>query len=145
MSDVIRLKARIKEYFCKVIDESEEDFMSKEDKNVLTYNKDIQKMLDEELAKEPQEEPNIPIQCVDGSCPIALSEEYEERGMDVIHSCAECPYQPRVQPIVRTPDEVVEMLNKISCSKCEKNSSHCHFSEKDCKNYWFEWLTKKEV
>ena len=55
MSDVNRLKARIKEYFCKVIDEGEEGFMSKEDKNVLTYNKDIQKMIDEELAKEPQE------------------------------------------------------------------------------------------
>ena len=55
MSDVNRLKARIKEYFCKVIDESEEGFMSKENKNVLTYNKDIQKMIDEELAKEPQE------------------------------------------------------------------------------------------
>src|SRR5574344_1413636 len=55
MSDVSRLKARIKEDFCKVIDESEEGFMSKEDKNVLTYNKDIQKMIDEELAKEPQE------------------------------------------------------------------------------------------
>lgn len=54
MSDVNRLKARIKEYFCKVIDESEEGFMSKEDKNVLTYNKDIQKMIDEELAKVPQ-------------------------------------------------------------------------------------------
>ena len=53
--------------------------------------------------------------------------------------------QQQVQPIVRSAEEVVEMLNKISCSECEKNSSHCHFSEKDCKNYWFEWLTKKEV
>ena len=105
----------------------------------------ILEIIDEELAKEPQEEPNIPLECVDGSCPIALSEEYEEWGMDVVHSYAECPYQPQVQPIVRTPEEVTEMLNKISCTECDKNSSHCHFSEKDCKNYWFEWLTKKEV
>ena len=28
--------------------------------------------------------------CVDGSCPIALSDEYEERGMDVIKSCEDC-------------------------------------------------------
>ena len=48
------------------------------------------KRYNEELAKEP----NIPMQCVDGSCPMAWSEEYEERGMDVVHSCAECPYQP---------------------------------------------------
>ena len=108
MSDVIRLKARIKEYFCKVIDESEEDFMSKEDKNVLTYNKDIQKMLDEELAKEPQKEPNIPLVCVDGSCPMALSEEYEECGMDIVHNCEECPYQPQAQPIVRNVEEIAE-------------------------------------
>ena len=53
--------------------------------------------------------------------------------------------QPQVQPIVRTPEEVTEMLNKISCPDCNKNSSHCHFSESDCKNYWYEWLTKKEV
>ena len=53
--------------------------------------------------------------------------------------------QTQVQPIVRTPEEVVEMLNKISCTDCDKNSSHCHFSETECKNYWYEWLTKKEV
>jgi hypothetical protein len=102
-------------------------------------------IIDEELAKEPQEEPNIPLECVDGSCPIALSEEYAERGVDIVHSCAECQYQPQVQLIVRTPEEVVEMLNKISCNECDKNSSHCHFSEKDCKNYWFDWLTGKQV
>ena len=49
-------------------------------------------IIDEELAKQTHEEPNIPLECVDGSCHIALSEEYEERGMDVIHSCVECPY-----------------------------------------------------
>lgn len=53
--------------------------------------------------------------------------------------------QPQVQSIVRTPEEVVEMLNRISCPECDRNSSHCHFSETDCKNYWHEWLTKKEV
>jgi hypothetical protein len=53
--------------------------------------------------------------------------------------------QPQVQPIVRTPEEVTEMLNKISCTECDRNSSHCHFSETECKNYWYEWLTKKEV
>ena len=53
--------------------------------------------------------------------------------------------QPQVQPIVKTAEEIVEMLNRISCPECDRNSSHCYFSEKDCKNYWFEWLTKKEV
>src|SRR5574344_1369569 len=71
MSDVNRLKAKIKEYFCKVINESEEGFMSKEEKNVLTYNKDIQKMIDEELAKEPQECKWIP-------CSERLPEEPKE-------------------------------------------------------------------
>lgn len=32
----------------------------------------------------------VGIACVDGNCPKALSEEYEERGMDVIRSCDEC-------------------------------------------------------
>jgi len=32
------------------------------------------------------------ISCVNGSCPIALSEEYEERGMDVVHTCSDCHY-----------------------------------------------------
>ena len=41
-------------------------------------------------------EPNIPVQCVDGSCPIALSDEYEERGIDVTHSCDECQYNKRI-------------------------------------------------
>lgn len=32
------------------------------------------------------------VNCVDGSCPIALIDEYAERGMDVIYSCNECIY-----------------------------------------------------
>lgn len=68
--------------------------------------------------------------------PITISLEELRK---VIHN------QPQIQPIVRTPEEVVEMLNRINCLECDKNFSHCHFSEKDCKNYWFEWLTKKEV
>ena len=53
--------------------------------------------------------------------------------------------QPQVQPIVRTPEEVAEMLNKISCTDCDRHFSHCRFNKSECKNYWFEWLTKKEV
>lgn len=30
------------------------------------------------------------IACVDGSCPIALSEEYAEAGCDIVHDCSEC-------------------------------------------------------
>lgn len=30
------------------------------------------------------------IRCINGNCPIALSEEYEERGMDVIRDCDDC-------------------------------------------------------
>lgn len=58
--------------------------------------------------KKPPEEPNISIQCVDGSCPIALSEEYEEWGMDVVHSYAECPYQP--QELVQDSQKLVKEL-----------------------------------
>lgn len=32
------------------------------------------------------------VACVNGSCPIALSSEYEERGCDVVHDCNECHY-----------------------------------------------------
>lgn len=32
------------------------------------------------------------ITCVNGSCPIALADEYAERGMDVIRSCEDCCY-----------------------------------------------------
>ena len=53
--------------------------------------------------------------------------------------------QPQVQPIVRTPEEVAEMLNKISCTDCDRHFSHCRFNKSECKNYWYEWLTKKEV
>lgn len=28
--------------------------------------------------------------CINGSCPMALSEEYEEYGIPVVHSCEEC-------------------------------------------------------
>lgn len=34
----------------------------------------------------------VGVHCVDGSCPIALSEEYEERCMDVVKSCKGCHY-----------------------------------------------------
>lgn len=30
------------------------------------------------------------VSCVDGSCPIANYEDYEERGYDVVHNCSEC-------------------------------------------------------
>lgn len=32
----------------------------------------------------------VGVACVDGSCPIANREEYEERCMDVIENCKEC-------------------------------------------------------
>ena len=32
------------------------------------------------------------VNCVNGNCPVALREEYEERCMDVIKDCSECPY-----------------------------------------------------
>ena len=32
------------------------------------------------------------VACVNGSCPIALKDEYEERCMDVPKSCKECWY-----------------------------------------------------
>ena len=32
------------------------------------------------------------VNCVDGSCPMALGEEYAERGMPVVYSCNECTY-----------------------------------------------------
>ena len=32
------------------------------------------------------------VACIDGSCPKAWQEEYEERGMDVPKSCIDCWY-----------------------------------------------------
>lgn len=32
------------------------------------------------------------VTCVDGGCPMALRDEYAERGYDVTHSCDECAY-----------------------------------------------------
>lgn len=32
------------------------------------------------------------VACIDGSCPIALRDEYAERGYYVVHSCDECSY-----------------------------------------------------
>ncbi len=34
----------------------------------------------------------VGVACVDGTCPKANSEEYAERGMDVIRNCSECCY-----------------------------------------------------
>ncbi len=34
----------------------------------------------------------VGVTCIDGSCPIALRDEYIERGYDIIKSCKECPY-----------------------------------------------------
>lgn len=34
----------------------------------------------------------VGVACVDGTCPMALSEEYEERCMPLIVSCKECFY-----------------------------------------------------
>jgi len=48
-----------------------------------------------ERKEELDKEPYIPVQCVDGSCPMALADEYEERDMDVVHSCEECGYDDK--------------------------------------------------
>lgn len=32
------------------------------------------------------------VSCVDGHCPIALRDEYAERGYGIVHSCDECIY-----------------------------------------------------
>ena len=32
------------------------------------------------------------VTCVDGTCPMANREEYEERGYDVVKNCSECHY-----------------------------------------------------
>ena len=34
----------------------------------------------------------VGVACVDGSCPMAKAEEYEERCMDVVTNCNECHY-----------------------------------------------------
>lgn len=39
---------------------------------------------------------DFPVQCVDGSCPIANAEEYDERGIPYPSSCAECSYSKEV-------------------------------------------------
>lgn len=32
----------------------------------------------------------VGVSCVDGSCPIANADEYEERCMDVVYKCKDC-------------------------------------------------------
>ena len=32
------------------------------------------------------------VACIDGGCPIALKDEYMERGYDIVYSCDECNY-----------------------------------------------------
>lgn len=34
----------------------------------------------------------IGVACVNGSCPVANLDEYEERGYDLVPGCDECPY-----------------------------------------------------
>lgn len=34
----------------------------------------------------------VGVVCVNGSCPIANIEEYEERGYDVVRNCKDCHY-----------------------------------------------------
>lgn len=34
----------------------------------------------------------VGVTCVNGCCPIALAEEYEERGMDAVSKCDDCFY-----------------------------------------------------
>lgn len=36
----------------------------------------------------------VGLRCIDGTCPMAWAEEYEERGMDVVRSCRDCPEIP---------------------------------------------------
>lgn len=134
MSDVIeRIKHRIKESVYRIDDSAT---LSSRD---VVGEEDIWDAFDEELAKEPRE--NSQARMIVESLPSLYNlQDFEEEAIEEILN-----NQPQVQPIVRTPEEVTEMLNKISCPECDKNSSHCHFSETECKNYWYEWLTKKEV
>ena len=34
----------------------------------------------------------VGVTCVNGNCPVALADEYEERGMDVVSKCDDCFY-----------------------------------------------------
>lgn len=34
----------------------------------------------------------VGVACVDGSCPIARMEEYEERGVPIVENCQDCIY-----------------------------------------------------
>lgn len=52
----------------------------------------------------------VGVSCVNGSCPMALREEYEERCMDVINSCEDCPYYKGCEDcgLSGTPDCIKE-------------------------------------
>ena len=39
----------------------------------------------------------VGLRCIDGSCPVANREEYEERGYDVVRSCADCPEERKCE------------------------------------------------
>jgi len=92
MNDLIeRIKQSVKEHSYHIV-----HGINNHDEGMTVQG--FYQVIDEELVKDPQEEPNIPLECVDGSCPMALSDEYEERGMDIVHNCEECPYQPKKEP-----------------------------------------------
>ena len=52
MDDMIkRIKREIRNYFLNVLNESKNDVFTKEDLNILTHNKNIQKIINGEVAK----------------------------------------------------------------------------------------------
>jgi hypothetical protein len=153
MSDVIeRLKKRIEARKWKITDDAfVPELIGMQYANNM--NDWCLEIIDEELAKEPQECNSDLISklaedfyYIENGKIHPYTGNYGETDYDESVDLIECiNNQPQVQPIVKTPEEVVEMLNKISCTDCDRHFSHCNFDEANCKSYWIDWLTKKEV
>ena len=65
---------------------------------------------------------DVPVQCINGSCPMALSDEYEERGMDVVHNCSECQYREDKEQkslIKDSPKLAQELVQDTECCEWE--------------------------
>lgn len=58
------------------------------------------------------------VACVDGTCPIANMEEYEERGYDITHNCNECWYYKGCD------DCCLDNLSEY-CPKYDKDGDKC--------------------
>lgn len=101
----------------------------------------------EELAKEPQEcnSDLISKRKLIDSFNASINTGYETFSYDLIVEAIN--NQPQVQPIVRSTEEIAEILkNSMDCAECRViHDMVAECDDGDCMKKWINWLTKKEV